>query len=72
MEKLRKYIDKNQKKNFIQLSRLPTGYPIIFISKKDGTLHLYINYRQLNNITIKNKYILLFISKFMDRLIRKK
>ena len=36
--------------------------------KKDRTLRLYINYRELNNITIKNNYLLLLILELQDRL----
>jgi hypothetical protein len=38
------------------------------VPKKDGSLRLYINYRTLNNITVKNSYPLLLISEFQDRL----
>ena len=46
--------------------------PILFIPKPDGTLHLYVDYRGLNILTIKNRYPLLLISKTMDYLIRAK
>jgi hypothetical protein len=38
------------------------------VPKKDGSLRLYINYRLLNNITVKNSYPLLLIIEFQDRL----
>ena len=47
-------------------------YLIFFILKKDGILRLYINYWQLNNIIIKNKYILFLILKLTDRFWGKK
>ena len=53
---LRGYIDENLKKGFIRESKLLVGYLILFIPKKDGKLRLYIDYRKLNNITIKNRY----------------
>ena len=40
----------------------------MFIKKKDGTLRLYINYKKLNNITIKNRYLLPNVIELRDRL----
>ncbi len=46
-------------KGFIRPSVLPWGAPVLFVKKKDGTLWLCIDYRQLNKVTVKNKYPLL-------------
>ena len=46
--------------------------PILFIPKLNGILYLYIDYRGLNALIIKNKYLLLLISKTMDYLIKVK
>ncbi len=40
----------------------------MFVSKKDGKLRLYVDYRQFNVIIKKNCYFLLFIVEFKDRL----
>jgi len=47
----------------IKLSQSLVGYLILFILKKNGKLRLYINYRQLNSITKKDKYPLPLISE---------
>ena len=65
---LREYPDKNLKKGFIRPSTSPAGYPILFVSKKDGKLQLCVDYRQLNAITVKNQYPLLLISELQDRI----
>jgi len=43
-------------KGFIRSSNSPWGAPMLFVKKKDGTLRLCIDYKQLNRVTIKNKY----------------
>ncbi|KAA3484385.1 DNA/RNA polymerases superfamily protein [Gossypium australe] len=46
----------------------PWGAPILFVKKKDGSLRLCIDYRQLNKVTIKNKYHLPHIDGLFDQL----
>jgi len=43
-------------KGFIQPSSSPWGCPALFVKKKDQTLRLCVDYRPLNEVTIKNKY----------------
>ena len=42
--------------------------PCFFVKKKDGTLRLCIDYRQLSKLTVKNKYLLPRIDNFLDQL----
>ena len=55
-------------KGFIRPSVSPWGAPVLFVKKKDGTLRLCIDYRQLNKVTIKNKYPLPRIDDLFDQL----
>ncbi|MBW0561743.1 hypothetical protein O181_101458 [Austropuccinia psidii MF-1] len=53
---LRAYISDNVEKGFIQPSSSSTGAPVLFVKKKDGGLHLCVDYLKLNAVTRKNKY----------------
>ena len=55
-------------KNFIRPSSSPWGAPIIFVEKKDGTQRMCVDYRSLNEVTIKNKYPLPHIEDLFDQL----
>ena len=55
-------------KGFIRPSYSPWGAPVLFVKKKDGTLRLCIDYRELNKITVKNKYPLPRIDDLFDQL----
>ena len=55
-------------KGFIRPSVSPWGAPVLFVKKKDGTMRLCIDYRQLNKVTIKNRYPLPRIDELFDQL----
>jgi hypothetical protein len=65
---LKKYLNKNLKKKYIQYFINPTEISILFILKKDGSLRLYVDYRDFNKITIKNRYPLFLVGEILDRL----
>ena len=46
----------------------PWGAPILFVKKKDGTLRLCIDYRQLNKVMVKNKYPFPRIDDLFDQM----
>ena len=72
LETLKTYIETNLANGFIRPSKSPAGAPILFIRKKDGSLRLCVDYRGLNNLTIKNRYPLPLIGESLDRLGRAK
>ncbi|KAA0061810.1 pol protein [Cucumis melo var. makuwa] len=55
-------------KGFIRPSVSPWGAPILFVKKKDGSMCLCIDYRELNNVTVKNHYPLPRIKDLFDQL----
>ena len=55
-------------KGFIRPSSSPWGAPVLFVKKKDGSLRLCIDYRQLNKATVRNKYPLPRIDDLFDQL----
>jgi hypothetical protein len=64
---LKKYINKNLKREYIQYFINPTEASILFILKKNGNLRLYVNYRNLNKIIIKNRYSLPLMGEILNR-----
>ena len=68
LQEFRKYINESLKKGFIRKFKSSAEYPVIFVPKKDGSLRPCIDYRKLNNIIIKNRYLLPKISEMRDRL----
>ena len=56
------------KKGFIRPRVLPWGAPVLFVKKKDDTLRMCIDYRQINKVTEKNKYPLPRIEDLFDKL----
>uniref|UniRef100_A0A8C1QKT9 Gypsy retrotransposon integrase-like protein 1 n=1 Tax=Cyprinus carpio TaxID=7962 RepID=A0A8C1QKT9_CYPCA len=67
-EAMEKYISDSLASGFIQPSSSPAGAGFFFVGKKDGSLRPCIDYRELNNITVKNSYPLPLMSSAFERL----
>src|SRR5438552_18222896 len=68
LAELKEQIQELLNKGFIRPSSSPWGALVIFVPKKDGTLRMCIDYRALNEVTIKNKYPLPRIQDLFDQL----
>ena len=68
LKELKKQLQELQDKGFIRPSFSPWGAPVLFVKKSDGTMRLCIDYRQLNRVTIKNRYPLPRIDDLFDQL----
>ncbi len=69
---LRQYLDNILAKNWIKYLVLSIDISILFVLKSNNKLYLYIDYRNLNTITIKNCYLLSLIIKMLDCLYKTK
>ena len=63
---LKNYIDQHLRSGFITRSKSPAASLILFMKKKDGSLHLCVNYWALNAISVKNKYLISLISEILN------
>jgi hypothetical protein len=68
LAELKEHVKKLLEKGFTRPSSSPWGAPVIFVPKMDGTQRLCMNYRALNEVTVKNKYPLPRIDDLFDQL----
>ncbi|GJT97331.1 putative nucleotidyltransferase, ribonuclease H [Tanacetum coccineum] len=68
MQELSGQLQELQDKGFIRPSHSPWGAPVLFVKKKDGSLRMCIDYRELNKLTVKNRYPLPRIDDLFDQL----
>ena len=66
LKTLKTYIEINFANGFIWPLKSSAGTSILFIEKPNGSFRLYVDYRSLNNLTIKNEYPLSLIGKLLD------
>jgi hypothetical protein len=68
MKELQFHLEEILRKGYIHPSMLPWGALVLFVKKKDGMLRLFIDFRQLNKVTVKNNYPLSRIDDLFDQL----
>nr|GEY92068.1 reverse transcriptase domain-containing protein [Tanacetum cinerariifolium] len=68
MKELSEQLQELSDKGFIRPSSSPWGAPVLFVKKKDGSFRMYIDYRELNKLTVKNHYPLPRIDNLFDQL----
>lgn len=68
LAELKKQLEELLRAGFVSPSKSPFGAPILFVKKKDGTMRMCVDYRALNNLTIKNSYPLPRVDELFDRL----
>ncbi|GJX15460.1 putative reverse transcriptase domain-containing protein [Tanacetum coccineum] len=68
MKELAEQLQELSDKGFIRPSSSPWGAPVLFVKKKDGSFQMCIDYRELNKLTVKNRYPLPRIDDLFDQL----
>ncbi|GJY00360.1 putative reverse transcriptase domain-containing protein [Tanacetum coccineum] len=68
MQELSTQLQELSDKGFIRPSSSPWGAPVLFVKKKDGSFRMCIDYRELNKLTVKNRYPLPRIDDLFDQL----
>ena len=68
LKELKVQMEEMVNKGFVRPSTSPWGAPVLFVKKKDGSMRLYIDYRELNKVTIRNQYPLPRIDDLFDQL----
>ncbi|GKD31731.1 putative reverse transcriptase domain-containing protein [Tanacetum coccineum] len=68
MKELAEQLQELSDKGFIRPSSSPWGAPVLFVKKKDGSFRMCIDYRELNKLTVKNRYPLPRIDDLFDQL----
>jgi hypothetical protein len=68
LKELKKQLMELQEAGYIRPSSSPWGAPVLFVQKKDGSQWMCVDYRSLNDVTIKNKYMLSRIDDLFDQM----
>jgi hypothetical protein len=68
LKELKKQLTELQEAGYIHPSSSPWGAPVLFVQKKDGSQRMCVDYRSLNDVTMKNKYLLPRIEDLFDQM----
>jgi hypothetical protein len=68
LKELKKQLTELQEGGYIRPSSSPWGAPVLFVQKKDGSQRMCVDYRSLNDVTVKNKYMLPHIEDLFDQM----
>jgi hypothetical protein len=68
LKELKKQLTELQEAGYIRSNSSPCGAPVLFVQKKEGSQRMCVDYRSLNNVTVKNKYPLPRIEDLFDHM----
>ena len=68
LKELKKQLTELQEARYIRPSSSPWGASVLFVQKKDGSQRMCVDYRSLNDVTMKNKYPLPCIEDLFDQM----
>jgi len=71
-EKVQNFVEDQLRKGYIRLSKSPQTSPVFFVGKKDRSKQMVMDYRNLNDQTVKNNYLLLLITDLINNMGSKK
>jgi len=71
-EEVQNFMKDQLRKGYIRPSKSPQTSPVFFVGKKDGSKQIVMDYRNLNDQTVKNNYLLLLITDLIDNMESKK
>jgi len=71
-EEVQKFVEDQLRKRYIRLSKSPQTSPVFFVEKKNGSKRMVMDYRNLNDQTVKNNYLLPLITDLIDNIEDKK
>jgi len=71
-EEVQNFVEDQLRKGYIRPSKSPQTSPVFFVGKKDGIKRMVMDYRNLNDQTIKNNYLLPLITELIDNIESKK